>query len=232
VSKILVCFLAIAISGCSAPVEPLERQSPTSTTTEFSAQKAVSAATSPGDLASASWTGLAFEGAGCDAESTSFELTNGPDATFLLGLGADVAPVDRERLGCDLRGEVVVPAGYYPTSFTYTVEFGAVKPAGGSFRLESDVELHVRRGAEEIDVTEPISVTYDEAIADDTFTRDVTRSQRHFCGDHGHRGVQDDAHVRFDNRLQLDVRALRAEVAVGVDAVDVEVAIAPCPSGG
>jgi hypothetical protein len=216
-------FTALAVAGCSAPVGSNEPAPTTSIASAYEPILASSVSTSD-DTPSAAWTKLAFRGAGCDAQFPSLALTSGEDASFLLGLGADVVPVGGQRLACELRGELDVPPGYYLTSFTYTLEYGGAKPAGGRFRLDSDLDFQVSRGDVDVDVFEPLSASYDDADVNQTITRDVSRSERQFC-----RCDDEHSHVRLSNRLELDVTALSAEVAIGVDSVDVSVAIAPCP---
>lgn len=216
---------ALAIAGCSAPVGSNDAKPTPSIDSAYAPLLAATSTTSVSEPPSASWARLSLHGAGCDAQFPSLAIASGEDASFLLGLGADVVPVGSQRLDCELRGELDVPPGYYLTSFTYTLEYGGAKPAGGRFRLDSDLDFHVLLGEADIDVFEPLSVSYDDADANRTLSRDVSRSAEHFC-----RCDDDGSHVRLGNRLQLDVTALSAEVAVGVNSVNVSVAIAPCPA--
>jgi hypothetical protein len=205
---------ALVITGCGSSSSGDE--SNLGTNVDSTSDELVAA---PGQVA---WKNLEFHGSGCNALFPATATANGGDAGFLPGVGADLGPNKSVHVACDMSAFLMVPRGYYPVKFSYSMSYGFEKPAGARLRIASDFFLRLNRGFGDIDIAPPTSVDVEEPMGVKEIDRDVSASKRHFCD------LRTDSRVRFDNFVLLQARSASVDLAASVDSVDLHAEIAPC----
>ncbi len=215
-------LFALVLSACTVAT-PSSSESPGESTAPL-------AALSPDAGDAVAWTNLVFDGRDCAELFPPSVVTFGADASFLPGFGTHVAARARAERHCAMRGTLVVPAGSYVTSLTYTLGYGGVKPAGARFAIDGDAHLFTPHGRVDVDVAPPEDVAFDDAFAEVTVVRDVRASREELCERGRERESRRAARVGFESWVDLRYEAGDADGVLDVDSVDVHADVAPCPS--